>query len=101
MAFLGLGPLDLRHEALELGIALFVRFLVLLTHPFFYQNETNLTRTGPHLRADSRRAANSDSTSADPVPILNRMVLMPYHHMFEFGAVAVLALILIARILMR
>jgi hypothetical protein len=29
------------------------------------------------------------------------MVTMPYHHMFEFGAVAVLALILIARILMR
>ena len=46
-------------------------------------------------------AANSDSTSADPVPILNRMVTMPYHHMFEFGAVALLALILIARILMR
>ena len=31
----------------------------------------------------------------------DRMVTMPYHHMFEFGAVAVLALILIARILMR
>jgi hypothetical protein len=29
------------------------------------------------------------------------MVTMHYHHMFEFGAVAVLALILIARILMR
>ena len=49
----------------------------------------------------SRRAANQDSTSADPLPILKHMVLMPYHHMFEFGAIAVLALILIARILMR
>jgi hypothetical protein len=41
---------------------------------------------------------------ADSVPILSwmdPMVTMPYHHMFEFGAVAVLALILFARIMMR
>ena len=66
-----------------------------------YQTGTNLNRAGGYIRPGLRPAANSVSTSADPVPILNRMVTMHYHHMFEFGAVAVLALILIARILMR
>ena len=32
---------------------------------------------------------------------MDPMVTMPYHHMFEFGAAAVLALILFARIMMR
>jgi len=36
------------------------------------------------------------------VPILNKMVdVMNYHRMFEFGALAVLVLILVARMMMR
>jgi hypothetical protein len=50
------------------------------------------------------REPSRGSMLADSLPILSwmdPMVTMPYHHMFEFGAVAVLALILFARIMMR